>query len=673
MFGAKTLLLLIAVELLSFGQSKPCKKDTDQSMTCIIELQGGQNFMEPKAEPSRIRIDDRSPVRIRVVNLSPLDVCTLNGRTPTPTAETPVGESFVGTIAALGGFSAQLTQVKQASVQGHTEKIKPIRLAKPDPELTKITTTGDEFFCWATKFVLGTATEECKRDYIDDPKSPFNDSKKPIVSQLEIAHQGDEAGKDLANYAGADYREDRWKNFVPDTGLSSVVKWYEMEVPSIEAAGRLQAMVDEMSAWAADLHKKYDFKAPAAGDSGPSGPNCLPVQAVLATPTTLSFSYTGDVKPDSQTIHVCGGGLQAQFTVVANAPWLSISPPNGTTPTQGSVDISVTADPTKLAQGKTSDTGTITIAGNGQVNIINVALNPSKLPSDADLTMLRQVDEIVDRAKAVMSLIGDNNKTLEAAQTTLKASRMALTKVYEDFKRRKDPKRLNQIQEAIMSKDGKTVLVQDFNLGTDRKATITGNISCVTDIDGKTATTDAINFSFLYQDVPHWTASAGFLTTFQQKKVIGITDVTAPSTTNPTPPPATLPNYTGMFAVTDQARAQVFPMAYVNYRPWNYYHSTYFGKGKKDQKEDELVWTAQFSAGFGINPNSGTNQPEFFTGMAIGLNRLMIHPGIHWGRTESLGGGFALNTSAPSGVTVPLNWSYHPAFSIGFSVRVAPY
>jgi hypothetical protein len=106
----------------------------------------------------------------------------------------------------------------------------------------------------------------------------------------------------------------------------------------------------------------------------------------------------------------------------------------------------------------------------------------------------------------------------------------------------------------------------------------------------------------------------------------------------------------------------------VNYRIG--YHSFQCGKGK----EDEGIWTAHLSGGFGVNPNSGTNQPECFTGFAIGFNHFMLHPGVHWGRTESLGGGYTLGTMVPATLmTAPLSWSYHPAFSIGFSVRVAPY
>jgi hypothetical protein len=107
----------------------------------------------------------------------------------------------------------------------------------------------------------------------------------------------------------------------------------------------------------------------------------------------------------------------------------------------------------------------------------------------------------------------------------------------------------------------------------------------------------------------------------------------------------------------------------VNYRIAPY-HSSQYGR----TKEDELVWTAHLSAGFGVNPNTGTNQPEFFAGLAFGFNRFLVQPGIHIGRTESVGGNYPLYTPlANPPAAVPIAWSYHVAFSIGFSVRVAPY
>jgi hypothetical protein len=79
--------------------------------------------------------------------------------------------------------------------------------------------------------------------------------------------------------------------------------------------------------------------------------------------------------------------------------------------------------------------------------------------------------------------------------------------------------------------------------------------------------------------------------------------------------------------------------------------------------------------GIGINSNSGTNQVEFFAGDAVSFSRVFIHAGVHFGRTESLGGGYSLGPvpSGFTGTTAPINWSYHPAFSIGLSVRIAPF
>lgn len=121
--------------------------------------------------------------------------------------------------------------------------------------------------------------------------------------------------------------------------------------------------------------------------------------------------------------------------------------------------------------------------------------------------------------------------------------------------------------------------------------------------------------------------------------------------------------------MTDSARAQVFPIALTNFRIARPILKTYFG-----QHGNELVITHNASAGIGVNSNTGTNQPEFFAGYAFGLNRVYVHLGTHFGRTESLGGRYTLNTIVPAGFTgaAPINWSYHPAFAIGLSVRLAP-
>ena len=653
--------------------------------TVVIELQNAPNNMEPVAEPRRIQVDDRANVKLLLKKLSPLDVCTLNGRTPAPTAETNVAESLVASIAKLAPFAVApglagaglpMKLDEYADTAGEVGTI-----LNKTPETCKITSDAEykktgavalEFSSESAKFVGSPKVVTCGNAPYDRLNKP---SGYPSIDQTQLACQLDLATRQFANYAAADYRGTRWKEFDRDSDFLKLVRsWYTSPIPSVVDAGKLQAMVDEMAVWAADLHKKYDYQVPAGDSNSPSVAAVPPVNGrpvLLATPLNLTFAYPADRPdpPDPQTVQVSSGGAPATFRVTSSSTnWLTVtapclSAPPCTTPVIGSSNLLVRVDP-RLLGGRTVDTGTMTISGTGQADgssvIVNVTVKQVSPPTKCDLDHLREVDEIVDRAKAAMTLLTYNNTALQGAQASLKTSSVILDKVWDDFVRRKDP------TNKTVYVDG-DVLVQEFNLGTDRKATITGNLSCVTDVDGKTATTDAINFSILYQEVPHWTASAGLLTSFQRKRIIGLVD-------EPGIPAANPPTFVPYFAVTDSARAQVLPMAFVNYRitPHNFRYDnsmSHYGKNR----EDALIWTGHISAGIGANTNNGATQPEFFLGLAVGLNRFMIHPGVHFGRMQSLGGGYTLNTQAPSGISVPINWSYHPAFSIGFSVRLAPY
>jgi hypothetical protein len=275
----------------------------------------------------------------------------------------------------------------------------------------------------------------------------------------------------------------------------------------------------------------------------------------------------------------------------------------------------------------------------------------TKVGQICDRSVLKLVGQYVDSGKAFVAVAQDNLKALQTTQAAVVTSYNALDKVYLDFINRRDV-----LHTISVPKD---VIVQDITLGPDYGATDTGTITCTLNATPAQPTTDAINYSVLYQNVPALTASVGLLTTFQAKNVIGTTQRLNPDGSVST-----------LFAITDHAAAQVFPMAFVNYRLWPPVLKTWWG-----QPESELVITNSISGGIGINPNTGTNQPEFFLGDAIGFNRVLIHLGAHFGRTENLGGGFQLNTVVPTGFTgsPPINWSYHPAFSIGFSVRLAPF
>ncbi|HET8887582.1 MAG TPA: hypothetical protein VFQ41_01660 [Candidatus Angelobacter sp.] len=488
-----------------------------------INLQNSPNSMEPSAEPARIRVDDRTTVHLCLANISPVDVCSLSGRTPAPTAETNPIESLVSTINTLGGFAipfrslstedtqqfSSMLSEKVSELEGRTEGQ---RRAAPRPVLD-----DPEY----KKFIDAAALIEQARANL-------------LAEQMETQGRFDTDTTRLLNYVSADYRGLRWTYFHPENDpiLQSVRDDTKNSFRSISDAAPSLVALDLMTNLASGLHKKYDVN--------------------------------------------------------------------------DSAEISL---------------------------------------------RLQQVDKILAQAKAIVSVISDNNSALKAAQTSVRTAYLAVVKVYTDFQRRRS-------QGVVQEVAGGAFLIQDFRLGTDRKATITGVLSCVSDADAK-PTTDQINFSILYQDVPRLTSSIGFLASSLEKKVIGTTSVAATNSAG----------FDTKFAVTDRAQAQVLPMIYANYRIFGYKPKHW------PKREDELILTTSLSTGFGLNPNSGTTQPEFFTGLAFGFNRLLIHPGVHFGRTQNLAGGFALNSSVPAGFSgdAPISWSYHPAFSIGFSVRVAPY
>lgn len=520
--------LFVILWCFGFGAQLLRAQNTCQSQggvqVCTIELQNAPNNMEPVAEPTRIRVDDRMQVRFRVTNLSPIDVCSLGGRTPTPTTETNPFESIVTSISGLIGSGLSGTSATQSMAQVNQDMTLESQRVSSRTQAEKLANPNS---------------------ILDDPKyraflngaTSFSRSSQEILVEQKAMQQSLESDMTLlSNYVSADYRGHNWTKFRPkdDPTLSGVRSDFDNVLPSIADAAPSQATLDEMSAWAGDLHKSYD-----------------------------------------------------------------------------------------------KETDAVTVG------------------------TLRQMDLTLAKSKAAMSTLSDYNAALKTAQTTARTSYNALVKVYNDFQR-------SQSQGIVAKSPDDTFLFQDFLLGTDRKATVTGYVSCVSDVDGKTPTTDQINYSVLYQNVPVLSASVGLLTTFQEKRVIGTTTEFANNSTG----------YNTIIAVTDSARAQVFPMAYFNVRMGGYLKTHWYRR-----PEDELDITSHLSAGFGVNPNTGTNQPEFLVGMAFGFNRLMIHPGVHFGRTQSLGGGFTLNGVVPTGYAgpVPINWSYHPAFSIGFSVRVAPW
>jgi hypothetical protein len=290
-----------------------------------------------------------------------------------------------------------------------------------------------------------------------------------------------------------------------------------------------------------------------------------------------------------------------------------------------------------------------------------------------DATKLSKTSQVIEQVTAIQTVLTDNFKYLQTAQAALVTSLAVLHKMQVDFglrlnsknvvKQPANPNNWDKLKDDEKTKFRATqILIQQIHLGTDYGATDPGTVSCSTDSTPAVATTDSINYAILYQNVPALTVSAGLLISFLEKDQWGVSQLLDNTKTPPVLSTA--------FVITDSARASVVPMAYINYRVAPPILKTWWG-----QPNSELVVSHNISAGIGINSNTGTNQPEFFAGYAIGFSRSLIHAGLDYGRQESLGGGFLKGTvpTGFTGTTAPINWNYKPAFSIGLSVRIAPF
>lgn len=296
-----------------------------------------------------------------------------------------------------------------------------------------------------------------------------------------------------------------------------------------------------------------------------------------------------------------------------------------------------------------------------QPRLINACTATSGTNNKCDQEILASTSKVIEQANSYLLVAADNLKTLQTAQAAEVTAYNGLVTQRHQFDLRYNktvqPRTLHLADDPD---DGKTVLVQLLPLGTNYGVTAPGTLTCSTTATPAVATTDAINIAVQYQNIPALTISAGLLISTIEQKQYGVSQqLPSGSTTIQT-----------AFIVTNSARASVVPMAYVNYRIAPPIIKTWWG-----EPNQELDISHNVSAGIGINANTGTNQPEFFGGYAIGFSRSLIHIGLDYGRSENLGQGFSLGVvpTGFTGTTAPIVWKYHPTISIGFSVRIAPF
>jgi hypothetical protein len=174
------------------------------------------------------------------------------------------------------------------------------------------------------------------------------------------------------------------------------------------------------------------------------------------------------------------------------------------------------------------------------------------------------------------------------------------------------------------------------------------SVSCKDGVSGK-VTMDTVYAAVEFHGRPPLTFSLGILASTLDSVQIGKKDVSDGQGKSKT-----------LFAETDRKDFQAIPFSFLNWRI----------PGLDDFRIHKWPGGINLTTGFGINPNTGSKEPEFFTGGALGVGSVLFYLGVHWGRVQSLGGNFNLGDVVPSGVTVPVNETYQRGFGFGISYQL---
>jgi hypothetical protein len=189
---------------------------------------------------------------------------------------------------------------------------------------------------------------------------------------------------------------------------------------------------------------------------------------------------------------------------------------------------------------------------------------------------------------------------------------------------------------------------KSFSAYSDADAKDKLSVSCKDGISGK-VTMDTIYATVEFHGRSRLTLSLGLLGSTLDSVQIGKMDISDGQGKSKT-----------MFAEIDHKKSQVIPFSFLNWRI----------PGLDGFRVRHWPAGINLTAGFGVNPNTGSKEPEFFAGGAVGVGSVLLYLGAHIGRIQSLGGGFNLGDVVPAGISVPVNKSYQASFGFGISYQL---
>jgi len=177
----------------------------------------------------------------------------------------------------------------------------------------------------------------------------------------------------------------------------------------------------------------------------------------------------------------------------------------------------------------------------------------------------------------------------------------------------------------------------------------TGTVTC--SVEYTKEVTLQVPFKIEYHALPRLALSAGALVSSVPKRQIG----TAPVRTGVGADGIVTTK--NVVAITDSARVQTVPFAFLNLRIYERYLHRWY--------------SANLTGGVGVNPNNGSNEVEYFWGVSLGAGVLYLHAGGHSGRFQDPGGGFVLGDTVPASFTgLPVSKRFVHKFAFGISFKI---
>jgi hypothetical protein len=258
-----------------------------------------------------------------------------------------------------------------------------------------------------------------------------------------------------------------------------------------------------------------------------------------------------------------------------------------------------------------------------------------------DIKTIRSDQEVLDTIAGELSALKSNYDSIAAAKVQFRTLLTILKQIDSSMSAGIDP------------------FSKDLPMVAYRQQTATTSISCTNSITKK-ASVPPIPVTVMYEGRLNLSVSVGAMLSTIEKQKLGTTAVSTGTNSSGQP------TFKSVFAVVDHAPVQVIPFAFLNYRLLNL--------EKKNPDPTRLPkYTLHASAGVGVNPNSGSNEVEFFFGLAFGIKKLLVQVGDHVGRfQEGFTGGFNIGDTVPANFpsTLPIHKVYRNGFGIALSYKL---